>query len=299
MADALDELDARVRKSRALKRIVAATRLYPDIWDRGPGAYSSYPKVIRMWRAMEAALEDARPHRRDKFAAWLISTAREFIVEEDERLAAACAYVTGTPEWKALPRSARRVYEVLHAVAAEQGQLGGPRVEMCHTLAIELVHARTGLRRCSKGTVTNAREALVQAGFIEAHVGEPWTKGIKSRATIYDLLPDNLRKRLAETELSHGSSIGIVQFSRPRLSGSERDLVMRTIAALSEDRRQQERDDTMAEARDSMTEFGHLIGVSPEEPDTDFSAPGIGELLDDAAAEYQEGDEDGSGAGRG
>ena len=264
MPDAADELGAAIRKSNALRRIVAVTRRYPDIWDRGPGAYSSYPEVVSMWRAVEVALEDARPHRRDEFAAWLIGTAREFPAEEDGRLAAAWAYVTGSEEWARLPRSARNLYEALHAVAAEQGRLGGPRVEMCHTLAIKLIHARTGLRPCSKGTITNAREALVRAGFIEARVGEPWAPGIKSRAARYDLLPAAVRER--RTELSQSARFGIVQSadSRPGLPARERELVLRTIADLHEERRQQETGQQEQEQRDPAAEFGHLL--EPPEP---------------------------------
>lgn len=139
------------------------------------------------------------------------------------------------------------LYAALHAQAAESGKVGGPHVPMCHTLAIAMLEAATGRRYRSKATITKAREALIAAGVITANVGQPWEAGVKSRPTVYNLLPASVL-----SELSPGPHRGIVHFgdtrrdTRPRWADRDRHVFLATVSALAEGRRIAEAGDTAA-----------------------------------------------------
>lgn len=215
------DLNREARSSSALACTIAQTRLHPDLlgWFRHPGEDTAHDEIVRQWG--EQAVKLGRPRSRDaeKELAKLLSAAKRFLEEEDERLAAVYAFVTSRPEWAALPRSARHVYDALHAVARTEGRLGGPSVAQSHRMLLAVMEAR-GNPYKSLATVTKARVELVRHGFIDAEAGKPWSESDgQTISTIYHLLPPYLGLSdhgSARSELALSARIGLVHFCSSR-----------------------------------------------------------------------------------
>lgn len=244
-------VEADVARREAFDLTVRTARQHPEFWRwqrTYPSGDSAHDMVVAGWR--EAALKTSRRggkvKHEGKFLGDLAGAAQRCMEAEDEALAAVWSVVTSTPGWAKAPQSARDLYRVLHAVAAEPGELGGRRVLMSQRLAIALIESRTR-RRYSMGTITKARAWLVNHHAVEAEVGAPWTPGVRSLPTRYDLLPwaepyAELPHLVRGSELPHvPAPYGVVHFgawhgvvhsgdsSRPRLSDEDRGVLRRTV----------------------------------------------------------------------
>ncbi len=189
--------------------------------------------MLREWLetpAVAAALNGVRSHRQDRFLAHLLEGAQEFIEDEDERLAAAWAYVTGRTNWDKEKPVVRELFDVLHCLAAEQGTAGGPNVRLSCRLAADMVYARTGHRHALK-TICWAGHRLVKLGAL--------ARTVRSRriATVYHLLTDTLRAALAALrKQTLPPEVGLVskgeEQQRPGFSAEDRAVFQRTVKLL-------------------------------------------------------------------
>jgi hypothetical protein len=241
----------------ALQVTIAFTRAHPHLrwWFHHPGEDSAHDEVARQWRRHHAVVR-ATPHkhrRAEKYLEFLLDTAEEFILSEDQWLAAAYRHATSSEAWGKLPRSARDLYDALHAKAAESGRLGGPNVLMAHRVAIAMIEQATG-HRYKLSNITYAREALISAGVITATVGEPWQQGVKSKGTVYHLLPASKAFELcpcpqigivlkagglSRTTNDHETNDhepGTPRDTRPRWTDRDRDVFGEVTYALAENR---------------------------------------------------------------
>lgn len=195
--DAWDAMDTSAARSAGLRYAITVTRRHRDIeeWAQHPGEDSAHDEVVRAWRqhpATMAALRTVRPGKDDSpVAAWLLDAALRCLEDDDLLLRVVYACITGSERWQDVPHARRDLYDALHAKAASRGRFGGAEVLCPHLLAIDLVRHLHARERPLSG-ITHARVGLVRSGVLTAVVGEKWTRGEKSRGTVYTLLPPSV-----------------------------------------------------------------------------------------------------------
>jgi hypothetical protein len=217
----------------AMAVAVRFTRRYPDLWrwQSCPDGDAAHEDAVRAFLADPVIRQmldyEVKLRRKDGFMDGLMYGAARYIERLDGQLAAAWQRVTSGPAWPSLPQSARDLYDALHAVAAEPGPLGGPKVLMSHGLAVELICARTGRRYTNRRTIGCARDKLTEAGLVTVDVGK---QGWHSRASVYNLLP-----RSQYTSPSCGGkrvSVLTPPAARPSLSARDREVLRAAVARL-------------------------------------------------------------------
>ena len=231
-----------LNRSLAMSETLKVTRKHPEFrsWLAAyPSGDTAHDEQVRRWPdhwAVWRYLAERYGKHEEERGAELAENAYQYLADGDGGLLdEAWSYITGTPEWAKLPPSSKLLFEILSALADEMDANGlpaGPKVVACHTLAIALFMSRAGW--CpSKSTITDARKPLKGAGFTDVKPGEEWEKGKRSRATIYNLLPDDLRNLLLQNRTipmsAYRDSSVASSVSRPQLSEFDRAVMRRTI----------------------------------------------------------------------
>lgn len=202
-----------------LRHTIKCLRSYPDLarWALRPDGDPAHEKAVRDWRDHPFMSSVTRPW---KEVPKLLDAAAAFLADEDDRLALVWQAATSGPLWGQLNQSDRDYYTVAHALAAEPGQRGGRRVQLTNRVALALIKSVTDHEYKSLGGITKARARLTDLGWISAEVGSPFTPGVRSRATVVDLLGvDNPSLRLRDCSQAQLSS----PLPRPCLSDADRE----------------------------------------------------------------------------
>jgi hypothetical protein len=217
--------------SRALRHTVRQVYLHPGI----PDAFRYNTGRPSDGAALAAWLE-SRPVvawlgtsiRQDKIAA-ILDAAESWLEQEQERLRQAYQLARVSGQWDGLPPAARQLASLLCALAARQG----PEVLLSHDAALFGIELAGGKRYKTKATITNAREALIDAGMVTVEVGTAWEKGKRAKASRYNMLPPAVRDRIKSELCTIPAPKCIVQFERPVMTDDQYQQMKRCYAELA------------------------------------------------------------------
>lgn len=183
-------------------------------WHSHPDGDSAHEKILQEWRHHSSMCSVTW-----KDEPKLLDTATVFLDDEDDRLAAVWHAATSDPLWGQLNQSDRDYYTVAHALATDPRR-GGRRVQLSNRMALALIASVTGHEYTSLQVISKARNRLEVLGLISVKVGAQFTPGVRSRATVVDLLGvDNPCFR--HRDCSPGDSSPLVP--RPYLADTDRE----------------------------------------------------------------------------